>query len=402
MSRRRITGVAVTAALLALVVFAVAGFGSSGPQATALKKGTIKVGYGNNLTGFLAAHDVLISNGAKLAVEQINKKGGIGGKIKINLLLRDVQSRPDTSVQVARDLMKAKVNVLVLPCNTDFQVGMAAVANPKGQFMLSPCNADPTVARKYGNYWPVGMAGNAQLAQLANYAKLRKYKKVYVLDAPQMLYVHLMAKYFKKAAPARGIQIVGSDDIPFGATGFPQDYSAIATKIKNNSGGAQAIMTGLFSPFVDFLARDLRRAGVNLPVIGTDGMDTQLNLTTGKDAVNGYGFTTFGFPDKGSATARFYAQFKGRFGASPDGTYPALGYDTIKVLEAAVIKAGGINGKVIQAALANGMTVNGALGPVRYGGSNRHNPTNIVAALQIKNGKFVKVLKGVPKNVPAP
>ncbi|HEX9380227.1 MAG TPA: ABC transporter substrate-binding protein [Gaiellaceae bacterium] len=402
MSRRRITGVAVTAALLALVVFAVAGFGSSGPQATALKKGTIKVGYGNNLTGFLAAHDVLISNGAKLAVEQINKKGGIGGKIKINLLLRDVQSRPDTSVQVARDLMKAKVNVLVLPCNTDFQVAMAAVANPKGQFMLSPCNADPTVARKYGNYWPVGMAGNAQLAQLANYAKLRKYKKVYVLDAPQMLYVHLMAKYFKKAAPARGIQIVGSDDIPFGATGFPQDYSAIATKIKNNSGGAQAIMTGLFSPFVDFLARDLRRAGVNLPVIGTDGMDTQLNLTTGKDAVNGYGFTTFGFPDKGSATARFYAQFKGRFGASPDGTYPALGYDTIKVLEAAVIKAGGINGKLIQAALANGMTVNGALGPVRYGGSNRHNPTNIVAALQIKNGKFVKVLKGVPKNVPAP
>jgi branched-chain amino acid transport system substrate-binding protein len=401
MSRRRITVVAVAASLLTLVVVA-AGFGSSGPQATMLKKGTITVGYGNNLTGFLAAHDVLISNGAKLAVDQINKNGGIGGKVKIRLLLRDVKSRPDTSVQVARDLMKAKVNVLVLPCNTDFQVGMAAVANPRRQFMLSPCNADPTVARKYGNYWPVGMAGNAQLAQLANYAKLRKYKKVYVLDAPQMLYVHLMAQYFKKAAPSRGIQIVGTDDIPFGATGFPQDYSAIATKIKNNSNGAQAIMTGLFSPFVDFLARDLRRAGVNIPVIGTDGMDTQLNLTTGKDAVNGYGFTTFGFPDRGSPTARFYAQFKGKFGGSPDGTYPALGYDTIKVLEAAVIKAGGIDGKVIQAALANGMTVQGALGPIRYKGSNQHNPTNIVAAVQIRGGQFVKVLKSVPKNVPAP
>ncbi len=402
MRRRRITGVAVTTALLALVVFAAAGYGGNGPESSALKKGTISVGYGNNLTGFLAAHDVLISNGAKLAVAQINKKGGIGGKITINLMLRDVKSRPDTSVQVARDLMNAKVNVLVLPCNTDFQVGMAAVANPKGQFMLSPCNGDPTVARKYGHYWPVGMAGNAQLAQLANYAKLKKYKRVYVLDAPQMLYVHLMAKYFRKAAPSRGIQIVGSDDIPFGATGFPQDYSAIATKIKNESGGAQAIMTGLFSPFVDFLARDLRRAGVNLPVLGTDGMDTQLNLTTGKEAVNGYAFTTFGFPDKGSPTARFYAQFKGLFGASPDGTYPALGYDTIKVLEAAVVKAGSIDGKLIQAALANGMTVQGALGPIKYSGSNQHNPTNIVAAVQIKNGKFVKVLKGVPKNVPAP
>jgi branched-chain amino acid transport system substrate-binding protein len=400
--RRRRTSAAVAVAVVALGVFAATGFGSSGPHAVSLKKGTITVGYGNNLTGFLAAHDVLISNGAQLAVQQINAKGGIGGKIKIKLMLRDVKSRPDTSVQVARDLMNAKVNVLILPCNTDFQVAMAAVANPRGQFMLSPCNADPTVGKKYGNYWPVGMAGNAQLAQLANYAKLRKITKVYVLDAPQMLYVHLMAQYFRKAAPSRGIQIVGSDDIPFGATGFPQDYSAIATKIKNESNGAQAIMTGLFSPFVDFLARDLRRAGVNLPVLGTDGMDTQLNLTTGKDAVNGYGFTTFGFPDKGSPTARFYAQFKGRFGASPDGTYPALGYDTIKVLEAAVIKSGGINGKVIQAALANGMTVKGALGPIRYKGNNQHNPTNIVAAVQIKDGKFVKVLKGIPKKVPAP
>jgi branched-chain amino acid transport system substrate-binding protein len=401
MRSRRIGG-AIAVVLVALGVFAATSLGSSGPHATTLKKGTITIGYGNNLTGFLAAHDVLISNGALLAVQQINSKGGIGGKVKIKLMLRDVKSRADTSVEVARDLMNAKVNVLILPCNTDFQVAMAAVANPRGQFMLSPCNADPTVAKKYGNYWPVGMAGNAQLAQLANYAKLRKIKKVYVLDAPQMLYVHLMAQYFRKAAPSRGIQIVGSDDIPFGATGFPQDYSAIATKIKNGSNGAQAIMTGLFSPFVDFLARDLRRAGVNLPVLGTDGMDTQLNLTTGKEAVNGYGFTTFGFPDKGSPTARFYAQFKGKFGASPDGTYPALGYDTIKVLEAAVLKSGSIDGKVIEAALANGMTVKGALGPIRFKGSGQHNPTNIVAALQIRNGKFVKVLKGVPKKVPAP
>src|SRR2546425_8464485 len=215
MMRRRIMG-AIAAAVLALGVFATTGLGSNGPHAAALKKGTITVGYGNNLTGFLAAHDVLISNGARLAVDQINGKGGIGGKVKIKLLLRDVKSAADTSVQVARDLMSAKVNVLVLPCNTDFQVAMAAVADPRGQFMLSPCNADPRVARKYGNYWPVGMAGNAQLAQLANYAKLRKIQRVYVLDAPQMLYVHLMANYFKKTGPARGIRVVGGDDIPFG------------------------------------------------------------------------------------------------------------------------------------------------------------------------------------------
>jgi branched-chain amino acid transport system substrate-binding protein len=399
--RKRISQGVAAGVLLALVVVVATGFAPRSGNSTGLKSGSITVGFGNNLTGFLAAHDKLISNGANLAVAQINAKGGIGGKVKIKLTLRDVQSRPDTSVQVARDFLAKKVNVLMLPCNTDFQVAMTAVANPKGQFIISPCNGDPTVAAKFSHYWPVGMAGNAQMAQLANYAKKRGYKKVYVLDAPQMLYVHLMAKYFKKAAPSRGISVVATDDIPFGATGFPQDYATQATKIKNNTRGAQAIMTGLFSPFVDFLARDLRRAGVNLPVIGSDGMDTQLNLTTGAASVNGYAFTTFGYPDKGSPTARFYAQFKGKFGGSPDGSYPALGYDSIKVLEAAVLKAGSSDPKKIEAVLKKGITVHGALGPIRFSGKS-HNPTNLVAALQIRNGKFVKVLKSVPKNVPSP
>jgi branched-chain amino acid transport system substrate-binding protein len=397
----RTTALAVIVVGVAVATVAVA---TGSTSRTGLSKGTIKVGYGNNLTGFLAVHDKLISNGAKLAVEQINSKGGIGGKVKIALTLEDVKSDPAVSVQVAKDLIGKHVGVLVLPCNTDYQVAMASVAQGKKQFTLSPCNADPTVAKKFPVYWPVGMAGNAQMAQLANYAKLRKYKRVYVLDS-QFLYIHLMAKYFKKAAPSRGISIVGTDHIPFGATGFagsPEGYAAIVTKIKNLSPKPNAIMTGLFSPFVDFLARQLKSQGVNIPIIGSDGMDTGVNLQVGGSAVNGYGFSTFGSPDKGTATARFYAQFRKRFGASPDGTYPALGYDTIKTLEAAVLKAGSTDPKKIQAVLSAGMTVNGALGPVKYLGHGQHNPRNIVVVDQIKGGRFVKVLKSVPTKVPAP
>jgi branched-chain amino acid transport system substrate-binding protein len=334
-------------------------------------------------------------------VGQINAKGGIGGKVKINLKLSDVKSDPSVAVQVARDLIAAKVKVLVLPCNTDYQVSMTEIAKRANQFTLSPCNGDPTLAKTFSGYWPVGMAGNAQLAQLANYAKKKGYKRVYVLDS-NFLYVHLMAKYFKKAAPSRGIKVTGTDNIPFGSQGFPQDYSSFATKIKALSPKPQAIMTGLFTPYVDFLARDLRSAGVNTPVIGTDGMDTQLNLTTGKSAVNGYAFSTFGSPDKGSPTARFYKQFKGKFGASPDGTYPALGYDTIKVLEAAVLRAKSTDAKKIQAVLRAGLTVKGALGPIKYLGHGNQNPVNIVVVDEIRAGKFVRVLKSVPKKVPAP
>ena len=179
-----------TTALAVIVVGAAAAavaVATGSTSRTDLGKGTIKVGYGNNLTGFLAVHDKLISNGAKLAVEQINGKGGIGGKVKIALTLEDVKSDPAVSVQVANDLIGKHVGVLVLPCNTDFQVAMANVAQRKKQLTLSPCNGDPTVAKKFPVYWPVGMAGNAQMAQLASYAKLRKYKRVYVLDSPSFL-----------------------------------------------------------------------------------------------------------------------------------------------------------------------------------------------------------------------
>jgi branched-chain amino acid transport system substrate-binding protein len=403
MTRRRALMLAAAIALVAAAVPAADAI-TSGPAATTLKKSTLRIGYANNLTGFLAVHDKLISNGAQLAVTQINAAGGIGGKVKISMKLFDVKSDAPTSVQVASDIINQGFAVMVLPCNTDYQVAMTAVAKRKGKFVVSPCNADPTLTSSYGQYWPVGMAGNAQMAQLANYAKLRSYKRVYVLDST-FLYIHLMAKYFKKAAPSRGITIVGTDSVPFGATGFPgtpDGYGAIVTKIKNLSPKPNAIMTGLFSPFVDFLARELETQGVNIPVIGSDGMDTAVNLQVGGGAVNGWAFSTFGSAEKGSPTARFFAQFKSKFGASPDGTYPALGYDTIKVIEAAVIKSGGTDPKVIQAALANGMTVKGALGPIKYLGRNRRNPTNVVVVDQIKGGKFVKVLKSVPKGVPAP
>ena len=87
---------------------------------------------------------------------------------------------------------------------------------------------------------------------------------------------------------------------------------------------------------------------------------------------------------------------------TPPLTGGEVGWRVVKVLEAAVVKAGSTDPKKIQAALSAGMTVNGALGPVKYKGHGQHNPTNVVVVDQIKGGKFVKVLKSVPKGVPAP
>ena len=229
MTSRTLKALCVIGAL-ALVILVASGF-RGGAEQRGLTGGTIAVGFGNNLTGFLAVHDHLISQGANLAVRQINLAGGIAGRVKIKLTLKDVKSDSAASVEVANDLIGKHVAALILPCNTDFQVAMAAVAKAHNQFTLSPCNADPTAWHKFPIYWPVGVAGNAQMAQLASYAQSKGLTKIYVLDS-NFLYIHLMAAYFKKAAPLYGLKIIGSTNVPFGPAGLPSDCSAFVDKIR--------------------------------------------------------------------------------------------------------------------------------------------------------------------------
>jgi branched-chain amino acid transport system substrate-binding protein len=266
---------------------------------------------------------------------------------------------------------------------------------------ISPCNADPTAPAKFDLYWPVGMGGNAQGAQLASYVSDQGYKNAYVLDS-NFLYINLMSKYFKKAAADRGITISGTDNIPFGATGFPTDFSPQVTKIKNASPKPDVIMTALFTPFVNTLVKQLRAQGVDTPVVGTDGMDTGLHLKAGGKSAEGTVFTTFGFPVPGSATDKFYDQYAAKFGSRPDGSYTALGYEVFKVLEAAIEKAGSTDPADIAKTLSDGLEVDGALGKITYPGGGEHNPQTEVALVKVENGKFALVKKGVPEDVPEP
>jgi branched-chain amino acid transport system substrate-binding protein len=395
--RKRTLLVLLGVAMLALVVATGIAVGQ-GPDTSGLRKGTFKVGYGNNLSGFLAVHDHLISNGAILAIEQINAKGGVGGKVRLNLNLKDVKSDTAESVKVANQLVSAKSDVVMLPCNTDFQVAMTAITQRKNVFSLSPCNADPTLGKRFSVYWPVGMAGNAQGAQLAAYAKKLGKRRAYIVDATAQLYVQTMSKYFRKAAPSRRIRIVGSTKVDVPGT----DYSAAVTRIKNTTPKPDVIMTGLFNPFLGTLIKNLRAQGVKTLVIGTDGAESAPILALPAGTTNGTAFTTFGYPSTGSKTAAFYTAYKKRFGARPDGSFAALGFEAVKVLEAAMLKANSTDPAKIEAALAAGMTVNGALGPIKYAGKGRHNPSTLVVVDRIKSKRFVLALKSVPKNVPAP
>jgi branched-chain amino acid transport system substrate-binding protein len=358
---------------------------------------SVKVGFDAALSGFLAPFDSLVTNGAKIAVDQINAAGGINGKTKINLVLKDHKSDAATVVTVAQDLIDGGAQVLLPGCNLDFQVALASVAQRKNIPVFSPCNADPRVGSQFSVYTGVGVGGNRQVAALATYMKSKGYKNIWVMNTNDNGYVKIITKYLLAAAKLYHFKVVGQDNYKLLGT----DFSSNITKIQHASTKPDVIATGMFAPDIAVFTKQLRAAGVTTPVAGTDGCDTSVTLTTGGGAVNGLAFTTFAFPKPGTATAKLYSDYKKKFGKTPDSAYVALGYNAIKVLAASVGKAGSTDPKAIRKALS-GLKVASPTGTITYPKTGTPNPQVDVALVTVKNGKFQLAKEINPTLVPAP
>ena len=68
---------------------------------------TIKIGVNEPLTGAFAASGTYVVNGAKIAADEINAKGGVLGK-KIELVIEDNKSNPTEAAAVAEKLITAR------------------------------------------------------------------------------------------------------------------------------------------------------------------------------------------------------------------------------------------------------------------------------------------------------
>jgi branched-chain amino acid transport system substrate-binding protein len=129
--------------------------------------------------------------------------------------------------------------------------------------------------------------------------------------------------------------------------------------------------------------------------VSIDGVDSVDTLTAGGPAVEGLVFTTHGFPVAGSSMEKFWADYKAKYNADPESVFAATGYDLVKVIEAAVKKAGSTDPKKVRDAINELENVQGATGMITYKGANRI-PIKEVYLVTVKNGKFEFIEKVTP------
>ena len=145
--------------------------GVTASAVTATAADTITIGVATAQTGALAPFDGPVIEGFKIAVDEINAKGGIDGKIMIKTIDKDVRSDPAQTSIATQELVEAKVNVLVLPCDADPAFAAAAIADKAKIPGFSTCASSPTLPLMGGDYMFANFPGdNVQATVSAKWA----------------------------------------------------------------------------------------------------------------------------------------------------------------------------------------------------------------------------------------
>ena len=148
------------------------------------QSGPIQVGYLPALTGPSSSTGVGISRGTELAVQEINKAGGIKGRM-IELIQRDTQSDPTKAVNATAELTRAaKVSVVFGPLNSGESLAVVPILARQNILQIHPCWVDSlTDVKKYPMCFR-NAPTNQQIGGAANryVVEVLKKKKVAVIS----------------------------------------------------------------------------------------------------------------------------------------------------------------------------------------------------------------------------
>ncbi|HXS52869.1 MAG TPA: ABC transporter substrate-binding protein [Usitatibacter sp.] len=182
----------------------------------------VKMGYDDPLTGTYAAVGKNELIGCQLAVEQINKKGGILGR-PVELVVEDSTSGDaGTAVQKARKLIdRDGVDFLLGNVNSALTLAMADVANEKRKILMVTGGHTDAVTGKTCHWNVFRICNTTQMeANAVAPALVKNAGKKWYYITPDYAFGHTLQSGLEKAGAKLGVTKVGGDLTPLGTTDF--------------------------------------------------------------------------------------------------------------------------------------------------------------------------------------
>ncbi len=344
--------------------------------------GDIVVGEFASLTGKEATFGTSSHEGTLLAIEEINAAGGVLGK-KIKLITEDNQSKAGESATVVNKLISKDGAVAILgEVASSRSLEAAPICQSNSIPMISPSSTNPKVTETGNFIFRVCFIDPFQGTVMANFAKdTLKAKKVAVFTDVKSDYSKGLAKFFKEGFSKGGGEIVAELDF----NGGDKDFKGQLTTIKSKNPDA-VFLPGYYTDAA-LICIQTKEIGLNVPLFGGDGWESEKLTEIGKEAVEGNYFSTHYHPEVSSAKSKaFVESYKKRFGGKMPDAMAALGYDSAMLLADAFKRAESTDGAKVRDALAATKGLEAVTGNTTLD-ANR-DAVKAAVIIQVKGGKF--------------
>jgi len=338
-----------------------------------------RIGIISILSGAGAAYGEAITNGFKLARDEINAKGDL----RIELILEDSSGKQEQALAAAQKLINSdRVTAILGPTlSTEMKV-VGPEADASGVPIMGTSNTAqgiPQIGKfVFRNSIPESQAIPASIGKAVKKYGVRKVALLYGNDD---VFTKSGFDTMNEVSKKMGLDILTVETFQKGQA----DYKAQLTKIKSLSPDA-IFCSALYEEGAVILSQ-ARKMGIQVPFVGGNGFNSPKVIEIAKEAAEGLIVATPWFGDKDDPKVQaFVGKYAKTFGKKPD-QFAAQAYDGLYVMAEAFRRAGKADRSAVRDALAGIRDYDGVLGRFSFTeeGDVRMDPTVLI----VRGGKFL-------------
>lgn len=364
------------------VVGAMMLIGGCGKSGEVAKHETIKIGGMAPLTGALAIYGVTTTNGAELAVKEINANGGVLGK-KIEYVMLDTKGDSTEAVMAYNKLVDEKVAGIIGEVTSKPTLAVAEVAVQDNMPLITPTGTQVDITEVGPNIFRVCFTNPYQGKVLAITSKERLgANTVAVMLNNSSDYSDGIAKAFIEESEKLGMKVMGVEGYSDGDKDFRPQLTKLAAM------NPDVILIPEYYEQAALIATQAREVGVKSIFVGSDGWDgiaKTLDQSAYAAIENSYFTNHFSMEDQSEKIQNFLKDYREAYKEDPSA-FSALGYDAVYMMKSAIEKAGSTDKQKVVDAL-KGIEYDGVTGYLTF--DDHNNPIKAVTVLKIENGKYV-------------
>ena len=295
--------------------------GSGAQGGSGALTGTLKVGMIGPLTGAAALYGNAVTNGTKIAVDEIN---GLSSDFKMEYQPEDDEHDAEKSVNAYNKLKDWKVQAIVGCVTTTPCVAVAAEANNDRVFMLTPSASATSVTEQGDDIFQLCFSDPNQGSASAQYIKDNNLgSKIAIIYNNSDVYSTGIYQTFSNKASEVGLEVVSTTTF---TDDTANDFSVQLTDAKDK--GADLIFLPIYYTPASLILQQADKMGYKVPMFGVDGMDGILGLE-GFDTKLAEGvmlLTPFSADATDEKTVNFVKKYQDSFKEVPI-QFAADGYD---------------------------------------------------------------------------